>query len=164
MSLLWTGAAWTEPDEIHATKYGQKPEHLYGNVHHADEYFGGSPTRPVPWRQQSRSKHLHDYDKAKVRECLTNPEHPIEDADPRTLKASQPSVVRAAAQHYLTGEHEKTGDTFGDKGNLGNKTPVVYEHENGDRVILSGHHRALKALFHGHPLRARVVRGGRPPR
>lgn len=168
MSTLWPAiAAWSEPSEdwrdAKPNKFGKSPKELYGNVKDADEYFQGSSSRPVPWPQQSRSKHLHDYDKAAVHDVLRRPAK-LEDVDPRNLKASQPSIIRSALKHYQDPKNTETNTTFESGHNVGNAYPVVYEHENGDQVILSGHHRAAKALFAGHPLRARIVRGGRPPR
>ena len=167
MSLLWpTVAGWSEPEEdwrnARPNKFGKKPGELYGNVGHPDEYFQGASTRPVPWPQQDRRKDLKDYDHEAVKKVLQAPPV-LEDVDPRNLKASQGSIVRSALTHY-TDQQPGDDETFADKGNAGNRHPVVYEHDNGDQVILSGHHRAAKALFAGHPLRARIVRGGRPTR
>lgn len=171
MANLWlkTQADWSEPEEdwrnTRPNKFGKSPEELHGNIDHVDEYFQGNPTRPVPWKQAVVKKTQHLYDKDAVRKCLQNPDHPLEDVDPRELRASQPSVVRSAAQHYMTGEHEKTGKTFENSGNVGNKHPVVFhDNDTGQRTLLSGHHRAFVALAQGRPLRAKVVRGRRTPR
>lgn len=169
MSLLWTEAGWSEPDEddwrnAKPNKFGKKPAELYGNVSDVDEYFQGASTRPTPWPQAARHKHLHDYDKDAVGAMLRKPPV-LEDVDPRVLHSTQPSIVRAAAQHYLTDEHAKTGKTYEAGHNVGNSHPVVFiDTATGEHRILSGHHRATAALFQGRPLRARVVRGIRPPR
>jgi hypothetical protein len=170
MTLLWHRiAAWSEPDEddwrsARPNKFSKDPHKVYGQINHVDEYFQGHATRPTPWREQSRSTKLQDYDHEAVKKVLR--EKPVlEDVDPRILKSSQPSITRAGVSHYLSdGDHAKTGRTFADHGNVGNAHPVVYVHDNGDHVLLSGHHRAAAALFEGRPLRARIVRGGRPPR
>jgi hypothetical protein len=168
MSLLWTEAV-AEPDDdwrsARPQMFGRKPSELYGKVGDVDDYFNGASTRPTPWQQQGRSKSLQDYDHDVVKKMLQDPSHPLTDVDPRILRSSQPAITRGGVKHYLSdGEHAKTGETFADKGNAGNVHPVVYVHENGDHVLLSGHHRATAALFEGRPLRARVVHGGRPPR
>lgn len=172
MANLWlkTQAGWTEPPEddwrnAKPSKYGKSTEELHGNIHHVDEYFQGNSTRPVPWKQAAYKKTQHLWDKDAVSAMLKNPEHPLEDVDPRHLRASQPSLVRAAAKHYLDGDHHKTGETYENSGNVGNKHPVVFhDNDTGERTILSGHHRAFRALAKGEPLRAKVVRGRRTPR
>lgn len=170
MTTLWpTVAGWSEPEDdwrnAKPNKYGKSPAELHGNVGHVDEYFQGNSTRPVPWPASPVSKTHHLYDKEGVRKALSDPDHPLEDVDPRELHASQPSVVRAALSHYLGDEHKKTGKTFEASGNVGNKHPVVFhDTETGRKTILSGHHRAFAALAQGRPLRARVVRGVRTPR
>lgn len=172
MANLWTKvkAAWSEPDEddwrnARPNKFGQKPHELYGNIGHVDEFFQGNSTRPVPWPQAQYKKTQHLYDKDAVSKALRDPDHELEDVDPRDLQASQSSVVRSAAQHYLDGDHHKTGQTYEGGANLGNKHPVIFhDNDTGKRTILSGHHRAFAALAEGRPLRAKVVRGRRTPR
>jgi hypothetical protein len=174
MTTLWVNAAdrpkWVEPEEddwrnARPNKYSQDPHKLYGQINHVDEYFGGHSTRPTPWKQAPTKKTQHQYDKDAVKACLQNPDHPLEDVDPRELRSTQPSIVRAAAQHYLSGEHERTGATFEAGGNIGNKHPVVFhDNDTGERTILTGHHRAFAALAEGRPLRARLVRGRKTPR
>lgn len=172
MSTLWpTVAGWSEPEEddwrnARPNKFvSNQPEKLYGQIHHVDEYFQGNSTRPVPWKQASVKKTQHLYDKEGVSKALRDPEHPLEEVDPRHLLASQPSVVRSAAQHYMDGEHHKTGKTFENSENLGNKHPVIFhDNDHGTMTILSGHHRAFTALAQGRPLMAKVVRGRRTPR
>lgn len=75
--------------------------------------------------------------------------------DPRMLLASQPFVVRHHAAYYLEGEWERTGLTSADRRSLANRWPIVaFAGERG--VILSGHHRSLRALLSGVPLLART--------
>lgn len=169
MSLTWPKVAgWTEPEEddwrnARPNKFGKSPEELYGNVDHPDEYFQGAPTRPTPWKQRNRSKHLHDWDREAVTEALSKPPV-LQEVDPRILKSSQPSITREALTHYM-GKSPGDDEPYADKEQAGNRHPVVFHDlTSGDHVILSGHHRAAKALFAGHPLRARVVAGRRTPR
>lgn len=171
MTTLWPRIAeWSEPPEddwrnARPNKFSKDPDSLHGNIHHVDEYFQGHSTRPVPWKQAPVKKTQHLYDKDAVSKALRDPDHHLEEVDPRDLQASQPSVVRAAAQHYMEGEHHKTGKTYEDSSNLGNKHPVVFhDNDTGTRTILSGHHRAFAALAKGEPLLAKVVRGRRTPR
>lgn len=109
------------------------------------------------------------YDQEAVDKNLKNPPE-LRDVDPRTLQSTQPQVTRAGVRHYASGEYEKSGTTFADQGNAGNRFPVVYARARegsdvADHIILSGHHRAVAALINGRPLRARVVEGGwGPPR
>lgn len=173
MANLWlkTQAGWTEPPEddwrnAKPNKYGRSPEELHGNINHVDEYFQGSSTRPVPWRSASVKKTQHLWDKDAVSKALVNPTHELEDVDPRELRATQPSILRSAAQHYMEGgEHHQTGKTYEGGENLGNKHPIIFhDNDTGQRTICSGHHRAFAALAEGRPLRAKVVRGRRTPR
>ena len=153
MPNLWPGVVASKADD------------LYGKVDDVDDYFQGHPTRPLPWSSvHGRGTKTHrPYDRAKVKEALQQPPT-LEDVDPRTLHGTQPSITRVATQHYMQGDHHETGETYADQGNVGNAHPVIYQRDDGVNLILSGHHRAAKALFKGHPLRARVVRGGMEPR
>lgn len=127
----------------------------------------GSPLITPPWNSASGYKGRPLYDKARVREALVSRQG-TEKVDPRYLRATQPHLVRAALNHYLTG-HE---DLYADEHNAGNKTPVVYARNNRDgnpdmpnwwtdedHIILSGHHRAAAALLRGEQFNAIVVRG-----
>lgn len=169
MSTLWPHlAGWTEPDEddwrnAKPNKFGKSPAELYGNVKDVDEYFQGAPSRPTPWKQQGQYKHLHSWDKDAVSSALSKPPV-LEDVDPRILRSTQASIIRPALKHY-TDQAPGDDQTFADHDQAGNRHPVVFHDTDRDEhVLLSGHHRAAKALFAGHPLRARVIHGRRTPR
>ena len=136
---------------------------------HADDLYGsndlnrvfpdGAPTGRVPFPQAGRRKDRRDYDADKVKEALQNRAGAqLKAYDPRTLSATQPSVVRGAVQHYLDGKE----GTFADQGNAGNEQPVVYERE-GTNILLSGHSRAVKAVLRGEQFHALPVVGGWGP-
>lgn len=124
-----------------------------------------SPTKVVPWKQFSRRRDVQDYDGALVREALLNPPE-LQLIDPRGLRATQPSITRTGVDFYANDEaYRLTGQTheFGDK--LGNRYPFIYLREDGQALILAGHHRATAALLKGEPLEAIVISGPwGPPR
>lgn len=102
------------------------------------------------------------YDRTAVREAVNSDpkESDFQDYDPRELSVSQPAVTRGGVRHYLSGDYEKTGETFADKDNPGNKFPTVYERNDGsEKILLAGHHRMAARLLQGAPLRARRVQG-----
>ena len=129
-----------------------------------DAMFGsGSPTTTLPFEGAARLKSEPMYDKALLAKGIAA--GVLEDADPRNLRASQPSVTASGVRHYLD-----SSDLFADKSNTGNQHPVIYV-RRGFKNIIAGHHRAAAALLKGVPLRAIVVRedvelsvspGGRP--
>jgi hypothetical protein len=126
----------------------------------------GSQTQ-TPFPRAGQRKGQHSYDEEAVHKVLRNPPE-LRDVDPRTLHSTQPAITRAGVKHYLSGEYEKSGTTFADQGNVGNRFPVVYRRsregtDQVDDILLSGHHRATAALIKGQPLRARVVEGGWGP-
>lgn len=139
----------------------------------ADEFHGakdlsrmfpeGKPVTIAPWPMAGRRKSVKDYDKGAVERAVADPSHPVEDLDPRTLKSSQTGITRAGVEHYLGEDYSRTGRTYADQQQPGNRIPVVYRRKDGDRVepiILSGHHRAAAALLAGRQFRAKVVDGG----
>lgn len=133
--------------------------HLFGSGD-ADELFHGAPDAGTPWPSEPKRKGGR-YDQGKVRAMLMQGDRvQIEEVDPRFLHATQPRVTRAGVQHYLGGQYERTGRTFADQGDPGNRFPVVYERDDGKNLLLSGHHRGVSALLRGEGLRARRVRGG----
>lgn len=124
-----------------------------------DVLFNEHPVTSVPFQRASRRKDRKDYDQATVNRALREPN--LAPVDPREVAATQPSVTRAGVKHYMSGSEEIYGQ---DKG-AGNRHPVVYEREDGQKVLLSGHHRATAALLQGKQFRANVVRGPwGPPR
>lgn len=139
-------------------------ERLYGAGDiHAMFPEGTADKRPSPWPQAGRSKHVKDYDQDLVTNELRGKPNLV-DIDPRMLHSTQPSIHRPGVQHYLGDDYKRTGETYGDKGNLGNQWPLVYSRQNPtgptQHIILAGHHRAGAALLKGEPLRARHVEGG----
>ena len=79
--------------------------------------------------------------------------------DPRWLKQTQSGVTLPGVRYYAEDPtYHETGETYADKGDIGNKYPVVYQHSDwGVRLILAGHHRAAASLALGKPLRALVI-------
>lgn len=131
----------------------------------------GRLTAGVPWPAASRSKLHQDYDKSLVHAELSRPvsgPEGLKEIDPQTLHATQPKVTRGGVSHYLEGDYEKSGQTFADRGNVGNQFPFVYTRTHSvtghvQNIILSGHHRAAAALLRGKPLLARHVFGPEGP-
>lgn len=152
------------PTDIHPyhflidnTKTASKIDDLYGSndIH---KLFGGSPVIPAPFPQANRSKSKKDYDPNIVARSMTHPhEFPIEDVDPRELHAMQPSITRPGVSHYMSPETKDT--VFSPSHRPGNDVPRVYDREDGQRLLLSGHHRGTAALLKGEPLKAMVIRG-----
>jgi hypothetical protein len=140
-----------------------RPHRLHGKG--VDAMFGGGPTSR-PWSTNSirpnrqgeggqRKELIH----AHIIGALKGFAHP-EEIDTRWLHMSQDSVVGHIVRHYAENpEYADTGVTYADQHQSGNRFPVVYQRSaQGDRTILSGHHRAAAALAQGKPLRAVVVR------
>lgn len=115
----------------------------------------------VPWQQAGQRKDRKTYDEDLVARSITHPhEFPIEDVDPRELRATQPKVLRAGVKHYMENNEGTYGEQNGGDRKLGNDVPRIYHREDGQKIILTGHHRAAAALLKGEPLRAMVIRGG----
>jgi hypothetical protein len=157
------------PSDIHpyhfltarqVTGRSDRLERVWGS-HELDALFNGSPTSAVPFPPAGRRKDRHEYDKDLVTRALTHPEHhQMREVDPRILRATQPSVTRAGVAHYLGDHYERTGETYADMHNPGNRRPVVYHRKDDDQfLLLSGHHRATAKLLRGEPLQAVVVEG-----
>ena len=139
---------------------GGRPKTRPGAAADPDTLFGDAPTAPTPWPNAGRSKSRRDYDPDVVKDAIANPEHHhLQDIDPRDLRSTQPAITRGGVQHYLSDHYDRTGETFADHGNPGNRRPVVYRREDGQNLLLSGHHRATAALLQGRPLQAVVVHG-----
>lgn len=141
------------------SRVSERGERAHGTGDVDKLFPDGAPRTSIPLPEFNRRK---GYDKAAVKSVLQSPptEDQFVDVDPRTLTVSQGSVTREGVKHYLSGEYERTGTTFADQGNVGNRHPVVYERSDGsERIALSGHHRAMAALIQGKPLRMRRVQG-----
>lgn len=124
----------------------------------ADELFHGTAKVLVPWQQSSRLKHQPLYDTDAVRALLTGPQHVVP-IDPTELRATQPFITRAGVAYYLTRVYELTGTTYADQHSRANRFPIISTSPNGQRVILSGHHRCAAALLRGQPVWARSTPG-----
>lgn len=114
---------------------------------------------PVPWPQAHPHMIVNRLDPA-VRGRW--PSAPMEEVDPRTLHASQPSLTSTGLEHYTRrGDSDELFNKTSDSSNL---HPIVYQVQRPDtpdmNVLLSGHHRAATALVEGRPLQALTVRGG----
>lgn len=129
-----------------------------------ERLFQGHPATTVPFPSAGRRKDRKDYEGDKVQAAITDPQYPVSDIDPRELRATQPTVTRAGVAYYLGHDYEHTGQTFADQHQAGNRVPVVYDRD-GDKIILSGHHRATADLLAGRQFRAKLVEGTwGPPR
>lgn len=153
----------TNKDEVVSVcpieKTSSRAEALYGS-NDIDSLFHGGVVTTVPFPPAGRSTKREDYDHDLVRDTIANPDHHhMADVDPRELRATQPTVTRAGIQHYLGSDYEHHGTTYADMDNAGNRRPVVYHREDGQKLILSGHHRAVAALIQGKPLQAVNVHG-----
>lgn len=117
-----------------------------------DTLFHGAPITSVPWPAAGRRKDRKDFDQGRVNEAVSSPH--LTPTDPRTLKATQGQLTYAGVSHYL-----KSSTLYADSHQAGNQHPVVY-HRGEDHLLLSGHHRAAKALLRGEQFDAIHVTGG----
>jgi hypothetical protein len=136
-----------------------RPNRLYaaGDV---DALFPDQgPLTVVPWPGRTRGLR-DDGDRQAVSCLLAQPPRADQfaDLDPRQLRPTQPSLTRAGVAFYMCDEYRRSGRTYADQFNRGNRYPVVLE-RTGEYVLLSGHHRAAAALLDGRPLRTRLVTG-----
>lgn len=113
----------------------------------------------LPWVRASRRRgptgieqatHL----RATVSDILARPPRLME-VDPRHLRATQPWAVRYHVRYYLTGAWERTGITSANRDSEANRYPMITL--GAERVIHTGHHRALAALIEGRALLARTT-------
>jgi hypothetical protein len=117
--------------------------------------FKGHPKTMTPWPTAGRSKsNPRGYDPSRVEAALRNPSAHMREMDPRELHATQPWVTREGVDYYSTPEYRRTGRTFRDMDQAGNRFPVVYTDTQGRNKVISGHHRATAALIHGEQFRA----------
>ena len=154
-------------------QHGMRPEHyerlaaLYGTgdegveaVFPEGKELSGPPQPSWEFRSKKGVKYNADDVQAAIRR--TPPE--LSDVDPRTLHSTQRGLTRGGVQHYMSDKsYEETGATYADQEKVGNRFPVIYSRAEAGgvtrNVILSGHHRATKALLRGENLRAIVVPG-----
>jgi GNAT superfamily N-acetyltransferase len=121
-----------------------------------DALFNGNPVASTPFAPAGRSVKRQDYDKERVRDALLHPDkYPTQPVDPRNLRSTQPMVTRAGVQHYM----RNPGSLYADQHNAGNARPMVYRREDGQDLLLSGHHRGVSSLLKAEPLHAVVVEG-----
>lgn len=184
MSLLWIKAVAnaTEeypygpkgpkiftPEELEQQKAAKKPlqDRLWGS-NDLNKLFGGAPQTIVPFPRSNDMRHQRDpYDPDLLRQSHLewrdmSPEErtkSLKPVDPRELYARQQWVTRGHMEYYMNDEDKTSGQTSADRGNIGNQAPVIYKREDGQSVILSGTHRATRALLRGEPLMARVIEG-----
>ena len=120
-----------------------------------EQMFQGGPKTVSPWPSAGRTKsNPKGYNSALVEKALSNPAPHMRDMDPRDMHATQPWITRAGVSHYMGDEYRRTGRTFADQDQVGNRFPVVYTDSQGRNKILSGHHRATAAVLQGEQLRA----------
>lgn len=119
--------------------------------------FGDAPVTPTPWPRAARDKRRPSFDEGLVEAAVRSPH--LRDVDPSALHSTQPGITRQGVDYYMGSRYEQTGETFADKAEPGNRYPVVYAREDGQNLILSGHHRAAAALLSGRQLRANLVEG-----
>jgi hypothetical protein len=118
-----------------------------------------TPVAPIPFPPAGGRKRRKNYDPDLVIRSITHPhEFPVEEIDPRDLRATQSSVTRAGVKHYFEGGEEYGKNNGGDS-RLGNDIPRVYRRDDGVNLIVAGHHRATTALLKGEPLRAMMIDG-----
>jgi hypothetical protein len=147
-----------------------KPQHLEGRTAELygtgdiDEVFNGAATTVPPFRPASRRKDEQLFDRDVVAEALSGRTR-LREIDPRVLHSTQRGITRDGVDYYLGDEFSKTGATYADQNNPGNRHPVLYRHErSGQWLILGGHHRATAALIKGEPLLGIVITNRTPIR
>jgi hypothetical protein len=155
-------------EELDQQKAKNKPlqDRLWGSNNLDILFSGGSITPPPFPKADDRRRQRPAYDKNlvtdRLKEVLRTPEKDrsklLGQIDPRDLWSNQPSVERGHMEYYMNNEDSK-GSTSADNHNIGNKFPVVYKREDGQNIILSGHHRATRALLRGEPLKALIIEG-----
>lgn len=156
-----------------AAQHGMRPEHyarlsaLYGSGEEGVEQLFpegrpiGAPPHP---KWEVRSKQGVRYNASDVQTAIRRTPPELSDVDPRTLHSTQRGLTRPGVEHYMTDpSYDATGATYADSEKIGNRYPVIYSRQESSgatrNIILSGHHRATKALLRGENLRAIVVPG-----
>lgn len=141
--------------------HGSRNAHLFGAG--LAGLPGAGPTAGAPFERARGGAAIgRTYDLDLVRKAAADKDHPVTEIDPRSLSKVQPSVTRDGVRHYLGNPNETYADANGKAGahTIGNKTPIVYQTEDGvENVIMTGHHRATAALLSGQMLQAKVVKG-----
>lgn len=184
MSLLWVKVANQDDSEY---PYGPKGPKIYTQEeldqqkepyrdlqnrlwgsNDLDALFRGSPQTLAPFptaheRRKQRSLYDRDLIASKMQEWSKMSDKDrnasLEEIDPRELYSKQPFVLRQHMEYYMNDEDKDSGKPSAEKGNVGNLAPWVYRREDGQNIILSGTHRATRALLRGEPLKARIISG-----
>jgi hypothetical protein len=119
-------------------------------------------TAITPWSMAGGRKNQGQYDKGLVKDALQNPDKyrvaPI-NLDDANLRSTQPSVTRAGVQHYMSDDYRTHGSLYAQKDNVGNQRPMIYHRDDGQSLLLSGHHRAVAGLLGDRPVDAIHVHG-----
>lgn len=150
-----------------------------GAYRESHELFGAYHTHPNPSRYVGRgiipdgrgfhrvdTGQMHQiYDPDVVREHLIafkrGEIHP-QLIEPRLLHGTQGGVTQRGMQYYMQegNDYQRAGVPFADQDNVGNRVPVIYQHEGlGRRYVLTGHHRATAAILKGQPVRGLLIKG-----
>jgi len=115
-----------------------------------------------PWPMAGGRKGQQQYDQGLVRDALINPDRyevaPL-DVHDKGLKSTQPAVTRSGVQHYMSDEYRTKGTLYADTHNVANQRPMVYHRDDGQSLLLSGHHRAAASLLGDAPVDAIHVHG-----
>lgn len=124
-----------------------------------DALFGTSLRTTTPWARGGKDRRGPTYDRPAVAALCVQTVGLI-DVDPRTVRCSQPWLVREHVEYYLTGQWEISGRTSADQHLEANRFPIIVPDRTGNPVILAGHHRTAAALIEARPVRARVAAPG----
>lgn len=142
-----------------STTPGERASRLWGQGISKLFPAGSAPTTVVPWPSGGRRKAATDYDASLVRLCLTQPPW-LDEIDPRRLWATQPGITHAGVEYYLNDpRYRRLGRTYADREKLSNAYPLIYRRDDGQNLILGGHHRSAAALLRGSPVLALITSG-----
>lgn len=144
------------------------PTHVSDQFSRVQEMYGSGDASKVsstaavpgqaPWPKVAKTKQGLPYDRNVVAQALSSPVE-LTMTDPRQLHSTQSGLTRSGVEYYMGDDYEQTGETFADQGNVGNRHPVIYNKDDGRKLILSGHHRGGAALLQGQEFPARHVFG-----
>jgi hypothetical protein len=159
--------------DVDPASFGMRPEAharleaLYGTHEEGLErlFAGGKELGAPPHpKWEFKSKQGVKYSKRDVHEAIQRQPPELGDIDPRSLHSSQRGLTRGGVQHYMNDpSYEELGETYADAHSIGNRYPVILARQEAGNVtrnvLLSGHHRATKALLRGEDLRGIIVPG-----
>lgn len=158
MTYAWPMARFEypkTPEEAARTSF-ETAHRLYGSgAGGVDALFGRHLTTTAPWPKPARLKGEPVWDKPTLDAGFKNPV--IGDVDPRYLHATQSDVTRPGVNYYMSDEYKRSGRTYADMDQGGNRRPVIYTDSRGQNKILSGHHRATAALINGTQFEAHLI-------